>query len=98
MMGPVKAALESATRYIAAELGPKGIRVHAISPGPLRTRAASGIDHFDELLSHVAERAPMHHLAGIEDVGITTALLASDAGRMMTGGTTHIDGGYNILG
>ncbi len=98
IMGPVKSALESATRYVAAELGPKGIRVHAISPGPLKTRAASGIDHFDELMARVSERAPMHHLAGIEDVGITTALLATDAGRMLTGGTTHIDGGYSILG
>lgn len=98
VMGPVKAALESATRYLAAELGPKGIRVHAISPGPLKTRAASGIDHFDELLARAAERAPMHHLVGIEDVGMTTAVLATDAGRMLTGGTTHVDGGYSIIG
>lgn len=98
VMGPVKAALESATRYLAAELGPKGIRVHAISPGPLRTRAASGIDHFDELLARVADRAPIHHLVGIEDVGIVTAVMATDAGRMLTGGTTHVDGGYSVLG
>ena len=98
VMGPVKAALESATRYLAAELGPKGIRVHAISPGPLKTRAASGIKHFDELIARAARRAPMHHLAGIEDIGMATAVLATDAGRMLTGGTTHIDGGYSIIG
>ena len=98
LMGPVKAALESAVRYLAYELGPRGIRAHAISPGPVMTRAASGIDHFDELLARVAERAPMHHLAGIEDVGIITAVMATDAGRMLTGGTTHVDGGYSILG
>ncbi len=98
VMGPVKAALESATRYLAAELGPKGIRVHAISPGPLKTRAASGIDHFDELLERAARRAPMHHLVGIEDVGMTTAVLATEAGRMLTGATTHVDGGYSIVG
>ena len=97
-MGPVKAALESATRYLAAELGPKGIRVHAISPGPLKTRAASGIKHFDEILARAARRAPMHQLVGIEDVGMTTAVLATDAGRMLTGGTTHIDGGFSIIG
>jgi enoyl-[acyl-carrier protein] reductase I len=98
VMGPVKAALESATRYLAAELGPKGIRVHAISPGPLKTRAASGIHHFDQILARAARRAPMHNLVGIEDVGMITALLATDAGRMLTGGTTHVDGGFSILG
>ncbi|HXP73836.1 MAG TPA: enoyl-ACP reductase FabI [Stellaceae bacterium] len=98
VMGPVKAALESATRYLAAELGPKGIRVHAISPGPLKTRAASGIKHFDEILARAARRAPMHQLVGIEDVGMTTAVLATEAGRMLTGGTTHVDGGFSIIG
>lgn len=98
VMGPVKAALESAARYLAAELGPKRIRVHAISPGPLKTRAASGIDHFDELLTKAAERAPLHHIVGIEDIGMTTAVLATDAGRMLTGGTTYVDGGYSVVG
>ncbi|WP_294624379.1 enoyl-ACP reductase FabI [uncultured Roseovarius sp.] len=98
VMGPVKSALESVTRYIAAELGPKGIRVHALSPGPLKTRAASGIDHFDQLLHSAAERAPTHHLATIEDVGAFAAFLASREAANVTGGVHHIDGGYHILG
>ncbi|HYC02193.1 MAG TPA: enoyl-ACP reductase FabI [Azospirillaceae bacterium] len=98
IMGPVKAALEATVRYMAAELGPKGIRVHAISPGPIRTRAASGIDHFQELMDKVADRAPAHRLVEIDDVGMTTALLATDAGRLLTGATTYVDGGYNIMG
>lgn len=96
MMGPVKAALESAVRYAAAELGEKGISVHALSPGPLRTRAASGIDHFDELLNAAADRAPMHLLASIEDVGAMAAFLASREARNMTGGIHDIDGGFSI--
>ena len=96
MMGPVKAALESTVRYAAAELGEKGIRVHALSPGPLATRAASGIDHFDELLSEATERAPTHQLATIEDVGAMAAFLASSAARNLTGGIHDIDGGYSI--
>lgn len=97
IMGPVKSALESVTRYTAAELGPKGIRVHALSPGPLATRAASGIDHFDQLLNDAADRAPTHHLATIEDVGACAAFLASDGAKNMTGGVHMIDGGYSIL-
>ena len=96
MMGPVKAALESAVRYAAAELGDKGIRVHALSPGPLATRAASGIDHFDELLAAAAERAPTHRLATIDDVGAMAAFLASPESRSLTGGVHDIDGGYSI--
>lgn len=96
MMGPVKAALESAVRYAAAELGEKGIRVHALSPGPLATRAASGIDHFDTLLAEAATRAPTHQLATIEDVGAMAAFLASDEARNLTGGVHDIDGGYSI--
>ena len=96
MMGPVKAALESATRYAAAELGEKGIRVHALSPGPLKTRAASGISHFDELLDQAATRAPTHQLASIEDVGAMAAFLASDEARNLTGGVHDIDGGFSI--
>jgi enoyl-[acyl-carrier protein] reductase I len=98
LMGPVKAALESAVRYMAAELGPKGIRVHALSPGPLATRAASGIDRFDELLERAAARAPMHQLVTIEDVGAMAVCLVSDAARAMTGATAYVDGGYNIVG
>jgi len=97
LMGPVKAALESATRYMAAELGPKGIRVHAISPGPLKTRAASGIEHFDEMLARAQEKAPTRSLVSIDDVGIAVAYLATDAARLITGETLYIDGGYHII-
>lgn len=97
IMGPVKAALESATRYLAAELGPKGIRVHAISPGPLRTRAASGIPEFDELLHKAQEKAPTRSLVSIDDVGYATAYLATDAARLITGDVIYIDGGYHII-
>lgn len=96
MMGPVKAALESTVRYAAAELGEQRIRVHALSPGPLATRAASGIDHFDELLDSAATRAPTHHLATIDDVGAMAAFLASDEARNLTGGVHDIDGGFSI--
>ncbi|MDT8853642.1 enoyl-ACP reductase FabI [Paracoccaceae bacterium Fryx2] len=96
MMGPVKAALESAVRYAAAELGEKGITVHALSPGPLKTRAASGIDHFDELMEAAASRAPMHQLVTIEDVGAMAAFLASKGARNLTGGVHDIDGGFSI--
>ena len=96
MMGPVKAALESAVRYAAAELGGQGIRVHALSPGPLATRAAGGIDHFDELLAEAEDRAPTHRLTTIEDVGAMAAFLASPEARNLTGGVHDIDGGYSI--
>ena len=98
IMGPVKAALESAVRYLAAELGPKGIRVHAISPGPLATRAASGIPDFDALMERVAERAPARRLVTIEEVGAACVFLASSYAGAMTGDTIYIDGGYHILG
>jgi enoyl-[acyl-carrier protein] reductase I len=98
VMGPVKAALESAVRYLAYELGPKGIRVHAISPGPVKTRAASGIKHFDALMERAAERAPAHKLVSIEDVGVATAYLATDYAKLITGETIYVDGGYHILG
>lgn len=98
LMGPVKAALESSVRYLAHELGPKGIRVHAISPGPLMTRAASGIAHFDQLVDQVAKKMPMSTPISITDVGMTTAYLASDFARSITGGTIYIDGGYHIEG
>lgn len=97
IMGPVKAALESATRYLAAELGPKGIRVHAISPGPLRTRAASGIPEFDELLHKAQAKAPVRSLVSIDDVGLATAYLATDAARLITGNVVYVDGGYHII-
>jgi len=97
IMGPVKAALESVTKYIAAELGPKGISVHALSPGPLKTRAASGIDRFDELLERAAASAPMHQLVSIEQVGAYAAFLASEEAGNITGGVHYIDGGYHVV-
>jgi enoyl-[acyl-carrier protein] reductase I len=97
IMGVAKAALECAVRYIAAELGPKGIRVHAISPGPLSTRAASGIPEFDELLDKAKAKAPARSLVSIEDVGVATAFLAHDAARLITGETLYVDGGYHII-
>ncbi|MCL2829874.1 MAG: enoyl-ACP reductase FabI [Betaproteobacteria bacterium] len=98
IMGPVKAALQASTRYLAAELGPKGIRVHAVSPGPLATRAASGIPQFDSLMNEAVERAPLHKLVSIDDIGALCAYLVSDIARTLTGGTIYIDGGYNIVG
>src|SRR5437763_9020530 len=97
VMGVAKAALECAVRYMAAELGPKGIRVHAISPGPLATRAASGIPEFDELLEKAKAKAPARSLVRIEDVGAATAFLAHDAARLITGDTLYVDGGYHII-
>ena len=97
VMGPVKAALECAVRYAAAELGQQGIRVHALSPGPMATRAASGIDHFGELLDAAARRAPTGRLASIDDVGAMAAFLASPAARNLTGGVHDIDGGYSTV-
>lgn len=97
MMGPVKAALEAATRYLAAELGPKGIRVHAISPGPLRTRAASGLSDFDKLLQRAEAKAPTRSLVSIDDVGLAVAFLALDGAKLITGETLYIDGGYHII-
>jgi enoyl-[acyl-carrier protein] reductase I len=97
IMGVAKAALECAVRYMAAELGPKGIRVHAISPGPLATRAASGIPEFDELLAKAKVKAPTRSLVSIDDVGFATAFLAHDAARLITGSTLYVDGGYHII-
>jgi enoyl-[acyl-carrier protein] reductase I len=97
IMGVAKAALESAVRYLAAEVGPKGIRVHAISPGPLATRAASGIPEFDELLQKAQAKAPARSLVSVMDVGLATAFLAHDAARLITGDTIYIDGGYHVI-
>jgi enoyl-[acyl-carrier protein] reductase I len=97
IMGVAKAALECAVRYIAAEVGPKGIRVHAISPGPLATRAASGIPEFDELMEKAQSKAPERSLVSIDDVGRATAFLALDGAKLITGSTLYIDGGYHIM-
>jgi len=97
VMGPVKAALEAACRYLAYELGSKGIRVHAISPGPLKTRAASGLKDFDLLLNEAVERAPVGELVDIMDVGFACAYLATPFARRITGSTVYVDGGVNIM-
>lgn len=97
LMGPIKAALEASCRYLAYELGPQGIRVHAISPGPLMTRAASGLKDFDLLLNEAAERAPLGELVDIMDVGYTCAYLATPYARRLSGATLYVDGGVNIM-
>ncbi len=97
VMGPVKAALEAACRYLAYELGPKGVRVHAISPGPLKTRAASGIRDFELLLNEAASKAPLGELVDIMDVGWTCAYLATPFAQRLTGGTVYVDSGANII-
>ncbi|WP_112662775.1 enoyl-ACP reductase FabI [Microvirga flavescens] len=97
LMGPVKAALECAVRYLAYELGEKNITVHAVSPGPLKTRAASGLKDFDLLLAEASERAPIGELVDIDDVGLTTAYLATPYARRLTGMTIYVDGGLSIM-
>jgi len=96
LMGPVKAALESSVRYLAAELGAKKIRVHALSPGPLKTRAASGIDRFDELMERTRARTPERHLVDITDVGHLAAFLVGDGAVALTGNVEYVDSGYHI--
>lgn len=97
VMGPVKAALEASVRYLATELGPRGIRVNAVSPGPMRTRAASGIAGFDDLIADAQRRAPLQREVEIDDVGSLCAFLVSDAARAVTGDVHYIDGGLHIL-
>ena len=97
VMGPVKAALEASCRYLAYELGPRKIRVHAISPGPLKTRAASGLKDFDLLLNEAVQRAPVGELVDIMDVGFACAYLATPFARRITGETMYVDGGVNIM-
>jgi enoyl-[acyl-carrier protein] reductase I len=98
IMGPVKAALEASVRYMAVDLGPKGIRVNALSPGPLSTRAASGISHFDELLEEARVRSPQHDIVTIDAIGAFASFLVSDEARYITGNTEFIDAGYHIIG
>lgn len=97
LMGPVKAALESSVRYIAADLADRDIRAFAISAGPVKTRAASGIGRFDDLLDKVRERTPANRLVSIEEIGAVAAFLASEAGRPMTGSVVYADGGFHTI-
>lgn len=98
VMGVAKAALEASVRYLAHDLGPKGIRVNAISAGPIRTLAAAGISDFKTMLHHVAERAPLKRNIDAEEVGKTALYLCSDWGSAVTGEILHVDAGYNIMG
>lgn len=97
VMGPVKAALEACARYLAYELGPRHIRVHAMSPGPLQTRAASGLKDFDRMLAEAAQRAPLGELVDIMDVGYTCAFLSTPYARRLSGETVYVDGGVHIM-
>lgn len=96
LMGPVKAALVSTTHYLAAELGPQGIRVHAVSPGAIPTRAASGLEHFDELTEDARTRSPLRQLVSVQDVGHAVVYLASEAGSALTGLTHYVDAGHHL--
>ncbi len=98
LMGPVKAALEASVRYLAADLGPGRIRVNALSPGPVPTRAASGLQHFDDLMARAAAKAPAHQLVTLDQVGEAAAFLLSERSRFITGQVIHVDGGFNITG
>ncbi len=97
VMGPVKAALEATVRYLATELGPRGIRVNAVSPGPIRTRAAAGIPQFDQLYDEARRRAPLAREVEIDDIGSLCAFLVSDAARCITGDVHYVDAGFHIL-
>ncbi len=97
LMGPVKAALESMVRYMALELGERNLRVHAVSPGPIHTRAASGIDHFDELAHHAKEKSALRRLVTLEEIGGLCAFLCSDAASGMTGQTIYVDAGCHAM-
>jgi enoyl-[acyl-carrier protein] reductase I len=98
VMGVAKAALEASVRYLAHDLGPKGIRVNAISAGPIRTLAASGIADFKEMLHHVSERAPLKRNIDATEVGKTALFLCSQWGSAITGEVLHVDAGYSIMG
>lgn len=97
LMGPVKAALEASVRYLAAELGSSAIRVNALSPGPVKTRAASGLTDFDELMHEAAEKAPLRQIVTLDQIGEMAAFLVSDRARQVTGQVIFVDAGYNIV-
>lgn len=97
LMGPVKAALESLVRYMALELGPRGIRVHAVSPGPVPTRAASGLPAFDELMAQARDKAPLRRLVTLEEIAQLSTFLCSSASSGMTGQTLYVDAGRHAV-
>lgn len=98
VMGPVKATLDAFVRQLAIELAPREVRVYAVSPGPIPTRAAGGIPEFEALARQAMKRSPQHRLVSVEEVGRVVATLVSDAGLGMTGNTIHVDGGYHVVG
>ena len=98
VMGPAKASLEATVRYLAQDLGPEGIRVNAISAGPIRTLAASGISGFRKLLDHAQQAAPLRRNVSIDDVGNAAAFLCSDLAAGITGEITCVDAGYHVIG
>jgi enoyl-[acyl-carrier protein] reductase I len=98
VMGVAKAALEASVRYLAADLGPEGVRVNAISAGPIRTLSAAGIAGFKKMYGSFADVAPLRKNITIEDVGKTALWLASDLSSAVTGEVIYVDGGFNILG
>ena len=97
-MGPVKAALEARVKYLSAELGTQHIRVNTLSPGPVKTRAASGLTDFDKLMEEAASKAPLHQLVTLEQIGEMAAFLVSDNAKQVTGQTIYVDAGYNVRG
>ncbi len=98
VMGVAKAALEASVRYLAYNLGPDGIRVNAISAGPIRTLSAAAIEGFNDVLDHIAARAPLRRNVTAEEVGDACAFLASPLSRGITGSTLYVDAGYNVMG
>jgi enoyl-[acyl-carrier protein] reductase I len=98
VMGVAKAALEASVRYLASELGPDGIRVNAISAGPIKTLAAAGVKGLRSMLAVVEERAPLRRGVSQQEVGRAAVFLLSDLGAGVTGEVLHVDGGYNIMG
>jgi enoyl-[acyl-carrier protein] reductase I len=97
-MGVAKAALEASVRYLASDIGPDGVRVNAISAGPVRTLSAAGVSNFRKLYGPFAELAPLREHISIEDVGGAAVFLASDLSRQVTGETLYVDGGFNVMG
>ena len=98
LMGPVKAALETSVKYLSSELGAQYIRVNALSTGPVKTRAASGLTDFDKLMQEAARKAPLHQLVTLEQIGEMAAFLVSDNAKQVTGQTIYVDAGFNVAG
>ena len=98
LMGIAKAGLEMSVRYLASEMGPQGIRVNAISAGPIRTLASSAVGGILEMIKHVEEKAPLRRTVTQQEVGNTAAFLCSDLSSGITGQVIYVDGGYEVMG